>query len=130
MTDSQATPKKLPPFARAINPDDSLVMIYCGEKAWRLAQGGPVSWVEYLAGWDKTKERVASLVFPKNRDPGEFSWPVKGKQVLVLACDEPDDAVDLLAVELLRAGADLVHVRYSDERLAHYDPTAPRRRAP
>jgi hypothetical protein len=110
-----ASPAKSPPYAAQIDRDGDLVMIYCGRSAWELAK--PVG-----------AERVASLVFPRNRDPADFNWPVIGKQVLVLAQDEEDAAVDLLAIELLRAGGDLVHVRYADERLETYDPKAERRK--
>lgn len=105
-------PRHPPPFAAKIDKESDLVMIYCGARAWELAK--------------PEGERVASLVFPRNRDPADFRWPVQGRQVLVLAQDEPDSAVEILVVELLNAGADIVHVRYSDELLVHYD-SQPRR---
>ena len=108
---------KLPPFGNQIDRDHDLVMIYCGARAWKLAK-------------PDMPNRIASLVFPKNRDPSEFKWPVEGKNVLVFAQDEENSAVDLLTVELLRAGARIVNVRYSDGRLEIYDPAAERRKAP
>lgn len=99
-------PQKMPPFARAIDPADELVMIYCGEKAWRLAQSGAVSWVEYLAGWDKDGgERVPSLVFPRQHSPDAYRWPVKDKLVIIFSCGELQAITDPLVMELLHQGA-------------------------
>lgn len=121
MTERQATPKKLPPFARLIDPADDLVMIYCGEKAWRLAQGGAVSWVEYLDGWGADGgERVPSLVFPRRQNPDAYRWPVKDKLVIVFACGELQAVTDPLVMELLHQGALYVGVR-ADGVLTEYD---------
>lgn len=106
---SMTARKQPPPYANQIDHESDLVMIYCGPQAWELAK----------PDGDK---RVASLVFPRNTDPSKIKWPVEGKQVLILAQEEPDDTVDLLAIELLRAGARMVHARYADERLETYDP--------
>jgi hypothetical protein len=103
----------LAPFSHLIDPKDDFVMIYCGRRAWKLAA--------------PAKNRVASLAFPRNRDPADFKWPVEGKTVLVFSGGEPDEMVDLLVIELLRAGAKTVHARYRDESLIEYDP---RDRAP
>lgn len=112
-----------PPYARQIDPE-GMVMIYCGRKAWRLAApgdqpGGVISMpcTDYEVGPFK---RVASLVFPRGADPAGFKWPVKGRQVMVLGGDAAAEELDLLAIELLRAGAFEVHVRYSELRLASY----------
>ena len=102
----------LPPFSNQIDPEHSMVMIYCGRRAWQLAK--------------PEGERVASLVFPRQRDPAHFKWPVEGRHVLVLGGDAADEDVDLLVIELLRAGADLVDVRYQGGRVEQYDPKAPR----
>ena len=116
--------QRLPPFAQLIDPADDLVMIYCGEKAWRLARGGAVSWVEYLAGWNVAEggggERVASLVFPRRADPCAYRWPVKDKQVLVFACGELQAVTDPLVMELLHQGAVYVGV-WADGQLTDYD---------
>lgn len=121
MSEGQATPKKLPPFARAIDTVSDLVFIYCGEKAWRIAQGGAVSWVEYLAGWDKDGgDRVASLVFPRRENPEAYRWPVKDKKVIVFAGGELQVVTDPLVMELLHQGALYVGV-WADGVLTDYD---------
>jgi hypothetical protein len=88
----------LPPYGNQINHADELIIIYCGQRAWRLAS--------------PERGRVASLIFPCGRDPEEYRWPVNGKSVLVLALDEPRQVVDILVVELLRQGADSVLIDY------------------
>lgn len=100
-----------PPFGQQIDQAHDLVMIYCGRRAWELAK--------------PEGERVASLVFPRGRDPAEFNWPVRGRQVavFVLAEGPKQGEIDLLVVELLRAGARRVHVRWDGEDGCQtYDP--------
>ena len=126
--------QKLPPFARAIEPDDDLVMIYCGEKAWNLAKPGKVAipgkpyFDDTLGLLDLCKfrdddfERVASLVYPRRAAPEDYRWPVKGKHVLILAMGELRTVTDPLVMELLHQGARCVSVREGDT-LIHYDPS-------
>lgn len=117
MTTSHADRRlPLPPFGQDIDPKDDLVMVYCGRRAWKLAE--------------PSNERVASLAFPRGRDPAQYRWPVHSKQVLVHACGEKQGPVDLLIVELLRAGARIVYAKYTDESdLVIYDPANRRRQA-
>lgn len=124
---------KSPPFAHQINREDDLVMIYCGEKAWRLAKPGlsaapggpilpdPLGLLDQCKFPDKEFERVASLVFPRRADPGEYRWPVKDKQVLILSMGELRTVTDPLVMELLHQGARSVWVREGSS-LTHYDP--------
>jgi len=108
--------RSLPPFAHDIDPKDDLVLVYCGRRCWQLAEPG--------------EDRVASLAFPRGRSPSAYRWPVHSRTVLVLAGDEKRETVDLLLVELLRAGARVVHAKYSDsEQLVTYDPSERRRKA-
>lgn len=86
----------------------NLVHVYCGARGWQLAK--------------PSQERTASIVYPADRDPALYRWPVAGRHVLVFALDCPLEAVDLLVVELLRANAACVqvvekggHIRYSYE---------------
>ena len=104
--------RQLPPFAHDINLSDDLVMIYAGKRAWKLAEPG--------------ESRVASLAFPRGRKPSAYTWPVHSKQVLILAGGEKREIVDLLIIELLRAGARVVHVKEGDE-VVTYDPAHRRR---
>jgi hypothetical protein len=104
----------LPPFANQIEHADELVMIYCGERAWRLAQ--------------PAADRVASLAYPKGRAAADFMWPVHSKRVLVLGMGEPRRDIDLLCIELLRTGASTVYARYdAAEPLITYNNPAARR---
>jgi len=103
----------LPPYANQIDRADELTMIYCGRRAWKLAEPGP--------------GRVASLVFPTGRDPAEYRWPVHSRDVIVFALDELRMAVDLLVIELLRNGASRVFVDYDcSGDLTLYDPSSER----
>jgi hypothetical protein len=86
----------LPPYGHFIDQTQSLVMIYCGARAWKLAP--------------PAQDRVASLIFPTGRDASEYRWPVAHKNVLVIAQARPRQEVEILAVELLRAGADTVYL--------------------
>lgn len=129
-----ATRLKAPPFAHQIRREDDLVMIYCGEKAWQLAKPGPVvapgkpilpdpmGLLDQCKFSDREFERVASLVFPRRADPSEYRWPVKDKQVLIMAIGELRTATDPLVMELLHQGARLVAVREGDS-VTYYDPT-------
>jgi len=104
----------LPPFANEIDPSHDLVMIYCGKRAWRLAE--------------PNDQRVASIAFPRGADPGRYRWPVHSKRCLVLACGEPQRPVDLLVIELLRQGAATVFTKYteSSELVEYVNPTRTR----
>lgn len=106
--------KKLPPFAKHLDPNDEFTMIYCGTRAWELAT--PVS--------PPKGDRVASLAYPRDADPQIYKWPVKDKDVLIIAGDENAQKVGLLVIELIRQGAFTVHV-YRDNTLVTYDRPAP-----
>jgi hypothetical protein len=124
--------RKLPPFARLIDPDDDLVMIYCGEKAWNLAKPGPAlepgrpgvaDPLGVLASCkfrDTEFERVASIVYPRRSDPSAYRWPVHEKMVLIFACGEAQTVTDPLVMELLHQGAIYVGV-WANEALIGYD---------
>ncbi len=102
--------RPLPPYANQIDKTDDLVMVYCGPRAWKLAP--------------PSENRVASLIFPTRRGPQDYRWPVHSKRVLVLAMAEPRMSVDLLIIELLRNGAQIVYVDYlGDGELTYYDPS-------
>ena len=104
--------KVSPPYANFIDNTDDLVMIYCGSRAWELAK--------------PDQDRVASLVFPSNRDPVEYRWPVLGKDVLILGQGLDRVTAAYLIVEQLRNGAGKVYVRYEDEiGLTCYDSAEP-----
>lgn len=124
--------RKWPPYARLIDADSDLVMIYCGEKAWNLAKPGPVAcpgkpYIDDSLGLldlckfpDDQFERVASIVYPRRSDPESYHWPVKDKIVLVLSMGELRSATDPLVMELLHQGARSVSVR-EGVTLTHYD---------
>lgn len=126
--------RKWPPYAKLIDADSDLVMIYCGEKAWNLAKPGPVAvpgkpyfddTLGLLSGCkfrDDHFERVASIVYPRRTDPENYRWPVKDKDVLVLAMGELRTVTDPLVMELLHQGARCVAVR-EGETLTYYDPS-------
>jgi hypothetical protein len=132
VSQSRALPKKLPPFARLIPPDDELVMIYCGEKAWMLANPGPAvapgrPFISDFLGLlnsckfrDVPFERVASIVYPRRADPGAYRWPVQAKMVVVFAGGELQTVTDPLVMELLHQGAIYVGV-WANEALTDYD---------
>lgn len=125
--------RKLPPFANLIDAESDLVMIYCGEKAWELAKPGKVSapgkpyfydslgLLDLCKFADREFERVASIVYPRRSDPGNYRWPVKDKGVLILSMGELRTVTDPLVMELLHQGARCVSVREGDT-LTHYDP--------
>jgi hypothetical protein len=125
--------RKWPPYAKLIDAESDLVMIYCGDKAWDLAKPGPtaVRGKPYFSDTmgllslckfpDDTFERVASIVYPRRAEPESYLWPVKGKHALVLSMGEPRAVTDPLVMELLHQGARCVSVR-EGETLTHYDP--------
>lgn len=125
--------RKLPPYANLIDVESDLVMIYCGEKAWKLAKPGTVAapgkpyfddslgLLDLCKFSDRPFERVASIVYPRRADPGEYSWPVKDKGVLILSMGELRTVTDPLVMELLHQGARFVSVREGNT-LTHYDP--------
>jgi hypothetical protein len=98
---------RAPPFAREIRAADELVMIYCGPRAWELAR--------------PEGDRLAALVFPHRSDPASYRWPVKDKQVLILAMGMLRTLTDPLVMELLHQRAACVAV-YEDGALTYYDP--------
>ena len=98
--------QKLPPFAKLIDQESDLVMIYCGTMAWKIAP--------------PEGDRVASLLYPKDADPALYRWPVKNKRTLVMGGDEDAGKIQLLIVELLRQGASAVHL-YQNEQLVEYE---------
>jgi hypothetical protein len=124
---------KLPPYANLIDAESDLVMIYCGEKAWKIAKPGYVIYagrpilddclglLDFCKFADREFERVASIVYPRRTDPGTYRWPVKDKGVLILAMGELRTVTDPLVMDLLHQGARYVSVREGDT-LTHYDP--------
>ncbi len=114
--------RQFPPYARLIDAESDLVMIYCGEKAWSLAKPGPAvapgapALPDPLGVLVDCKfppiefERVASLVYPRRSPPENYRWPVSGKNVLIFAMGEPLAATDPLVMELLHQGARRVSV--------------------
>lgn len=129
-----ARPRKLPPYANLIDGESDLVMIYCGERAWKLAKPGTVTYpgkpilddclglLDFCKFADREFERVASIVYPRRTDPGSYSWPVKDKWALILSMGELRTVTDPLVMELLHQGARCVSVR-EGIALTHYDPT-------
>ena len=126
--------KQLPPYAKLIDAESDLVMIYCGDKAWQLAKPGAASapkrpyFDDELGLLDLCKfpdvefERVASVVYPRRADPQNYQWPVRGKGVLILAMGESRTVTDPLVMELLHQGARCVSVR-ENGAITHYDPS-------
>lgn len=126
--------RKSPPYARLIDAESDLVMIYCGEKAWELAKPGTayapgkpyfndtLGLLDDCKFADRPFERVASIVYPRRADPESYSWPVKGKGVLILAMGELRTVTDPLVMELLHQGARFVSVR-ENGTITHYDLT-------
>jgi hypothetical protein len=124
--------RKWPPYARLIDAESDLVMIYCGEKAWNLAKAGPAmepgkpSVADPLGVLGSCKfrdtefERVPSIVFPRRSDPESYRWPVQGKHVFIFAREEPRTATDPLVMELLHQGAIYVGV-WANDTLTDYD---------
>ena len=86
------------------------VTIRCRPKAWIMtpARGDRLPWTAFLRG----------------RDPSECPWPLQGRFVLIEACGEARDSVNILAIEVLRAGARSVLVHYSNGKVIEYDPSA------
>lgn len=94
----------------------NVITVRCRPRAWILLP--------------PSTARLAKVAFlrGRGRDPADCRWPVRDKAVLVLACGEGHPAVDVLLIELLRAGARVVHARHSNGTVITYDPTARMRR--
>jgi hypothetical protein len=90
----------LPPFGAQLAADDPLPIVYVGGggKAWRLAE--------------PKGDRPASMVLPKGADPAAYTWPTHSRDVLIMDLGADRDQVLQLAVELLRQGARVVHVKF------------------
>jgi hypothetical protein len=127
--------RQSPPYARQIDAESDLVMIYCGERAWSLAKPGPAfapgapGVSDPLGVLSDCKfppvlfDRVASLVYPQRSPPESYRWPVQGKHALIFPMGQPLAATDPLVMELLHQGARCVSVCEGDT-FTHYDPQA------
>jgi hypothetical protein len=100
---------KLPPFGKNIQRRaNNEIRVYVGSDAWSVA----------------TRQITRNkLILPAGSMPDEFTWPVSGYDVLIVACGAIlETTVRRLALVLLRHGAKKVVV--ADDEITIFYPEA------
>lgn len=91
------TRKLLPPYARDARPTEGGTLnIYCGPMAWRLMKQ-PIA--------PSLQEMRCEIVYPADKHPSLYNWPVRDCSVHVYGHDADLRRVVQLLLEVLAAGA-------------------------
>lgn len=67
--------RKTPPYSKTLKALNGAVWIYCGKRAWKVRE------------LQKGLAQDCSLVFPADKPPAEYDWPVRNAQVFIVALD-------------------------------------------
>lgn len=94
--------QQLPPFAKRAAPLDGWLWVYCGSRAWKILMQ-PID-----------TPANCELIYPADKPPGAYRWPVRDLIVGVQGLDAPMAEVGALVFELLSQGATEVYLY--DER--------------
>lgn len=88
-----------PPYARHLVPYEGWVHIRCGARGWKAAK-----WYRERGQADAQSE----IVYPGDKSPRLYQWPVKGCAVMVWGREHNLDQCAELVVCLFDAGAAMV----------------------
>lgn len=99
---------RLPPFAKDLKRLDGAVWIYCGKSAWKVR--------------DKQKAKDSIILFPCDREPMAYKWPVRDATVFILGLQAELKPCAQLVVCCLDAGAAAVWFIHDalEQGITHY----------